>query len=55
MQNLKGNWLTLSKTTWRIWKISPGWMKNIDYILEIKIAELNQNQISKQPVQPDAT
>ena len=30
------------------------WLKNSDFILESKIAELNQNQTSKQPDQPDA-
>ena len=28
-------------------------LKNSDFILEIKIAELNQNKNSKQPNQPD--
>ena len=29
-------------------------LKNSDFILETKMAELNQNQNSKQPDQPDA-
>ena len=54
MQNLKKNWLVLSKMTWRIWQIFVHSPKNINFILEIKKAELNQNQNSKQPDWPDA-
>ena len=42
MQNLKKNWITLSKMTWGIWQ------KKSDFILQSKMAELNQNQSSKQ-------
>ena len=54
MQNLKENWLALPKMTWRIWKIIVHRLKNSDFILESKIAELNQNKNSKQPDRPDA-
>ena len=54
MQNLKENWLVLSKMTWRIWQIFVHRLKNSDFILESKMVELNQNKNSKQPDQPDA-
>ena len=49
MQNLKENWLVLSKMTLRVWQIFVYRMKNSDLIWEIKMAELNQNKDSKQP------
>ena len=49
MQNLKENWLALSKMTWRIWKIFVQRLKNNNFILESKKTELNQNKNSKQP------
>ena len=52
MQNLKKNWLVLSKMTWGIWQILTGW-KNDDFILESKMAEINQNKNSKQRDRPD--
>ena len=54
MQNLKENWLVLSKMTWRIWQIFVHRLKNSDFILESKMAELNQNKNSKQSDRPDA-
>ena len=54
MQNLKENWLVLSKMTWKIWQIFVHRLKNSDFILESKMAELNQNQNWKQPDRPDA-
>ena len=54
MQNLKENWLVLSKMTWRIWQIFVHRLKNSNFILESKKAELNQNKNSKQPDWPDA-
>ena len=54
IQNLKENWLALSKMTWRIWQIFIHRPKNTDFILESKMAELNENKNSKQPDQPDA-
>ena len=53
MQNFKENWLVLSKMTWRIWQIFVHGLKNSDFILESKMAELNQNKNWKQPDQPD--
>ena len=53
MQNLKENGLVLSKMTWRTWQIFAYKLKNTDFILESKMVELNQNQNSKQPNQPD--
>ena len=53
MQNLKENWLVLSKMTWRIWQIFIHRLKNSDFILESKKAELNQNKNSKQPDRSD--
>ena len=54
MQNLKENWLVLSKLIWRIWQIFLCRLKNSDFILESKMVELNQNKNSKQPDQLDA-
>ena len=54
IQNLKENWLVLSKMTWRIWQIFVHRLKNSNFILESKKAELNQNKNSKQPDWPDA-
>ena len=54
MQNLKESWLVLSKMTSRIWQIFVHRLKNIDFVLERKMAELNQNKNSKQPDRPDA-
>ena len=45
MHNLKENWLVLSKMTWRIWQIFVHKLKNSDFILESKMAELNQNEL----------
>ena len=53
MQNLKENWLVLSKMTGRIWQIFVHRLKNSDFILESKMAELNQNKNWKQSAQPD--
>ena len=53
MQSLKENWLVLSKMTWRIWQIFIHRLKNSDFILESKKAELNKNKNSKQPDRPD--
>ena len=41
MQNLKENWLVISKITWRILQIFVHKLKNRDFIWENKIAELN--------------
>ena len=49
IENLKQNWLVLSKMTWRIWQIFVHSLKNSDFILESRKAELNQNENSKQP------
>ena len=54
MQNLKESWLVLSKMTSRIWQIFVHRLKNIDFVLERKMAELNQDKNSKQPDRPDA-
>ena len=54
VQNLKENWLVLSKMTQRIWQILVHMLKNSNFILESKKLELNQNQNSKQPDWPDA-
>ena len=54
METLQENWLVLSKMKWRIWQISIHRLKNSDFILESKMAELNQNKHSKQPDRPDA-
>ena len=53
MENLKKNGLVLSKMTWRIWQIFAYRLKNANFILETKMAELNQNKNSKQPDRPD--
>ena len=50
MQNLKENWLVLSKMTWGIWQIFVHRMKNSNFILESKMAELNQNKNSTRPI-----
>ena len=50
MQNLKGNWLVLSKMTWRIWQIFVHRLKNSDFILESKMAKLNQNKIENNQI-----
>ena len=54
MQSLKENWLVLSEMTWRIRQIFFLGLKNSNFILESKKAELNQNQNLKQPDRPDA-
>ena len=54
MQYLKENWLVLSKMTWGIWQIYVHRLKNINFIVESKKAELKQNKNSKQPNWPDA-
>ena len=54
MQNLKENWLVLSKMTWRIWEIFLHMLKNSNFILESKMAELNKNKNWKQPDRPDS-
>ena len=41
------------KLTWRIWQIFIYRLKNSDFILESKMAELNQNKNSKQTDRPD--
>ena len=53
IQNLKENWFVLSKMTRRIWQIFVYKLKNSNFILESKMAELNQNKDSKQQDQPD--
>ena len=45
MQNLKENWLVLSKMTWRNWEIFVHKLKNSDFILESKMAKINQKKI----------
>ena len=52
--NLKENWLVPSKITWKIWQISVHRLKNSDFILESKMAELRKNKNSKQPDRRDA-
>ena len=51
MQNLKENWFVLSKMTSRICQISVNSLKNSNFVLESKMAELNQkikiNQIDQ--------
>ena len=54
MQNLKENWHVLSKMTWRIWQMLVCRLTNSDFILESKMAELNQNKNWKQLDRPDA-
>ena len=48
------NWFVLSKMTWTICQIFDHRLKNSNFILESKMAELNQNKNSKQPDRPDA-
>ena len=55
MQNLKRTWLGNSKLTWGIWRTEHSKISYIcTFILESKMAELNQNKNSKQPDLPDA-
>ena len=54
MKNLKENWLVFSRMTWRTWKILAHRLKNSDFILENKMAELKENKNLKQPDRPDA-
>ena len=54
MQNLNESWFVFSKMTWRICQIFVNRLKNSDFILESKVAELNQNKNWKQPDRPDA-
>ena len=54
MQNMTENWLVFSKMTWRISQIFVAKLKNRDFILESKMAELKKNKNSKQPDQPNA-
>ena len=54
MQNLKENWLVLSKMTWRIWQIFVHRVKNSNFIFESKKVESNQNKNSNKPDWPDA-
>ena len=44
----------LSKMTRRIWQIFVHRLKNINFIFESKIAELNKTENLKQPDRPDA-
>ena len=44
MQNLKENWLVLSKMAWGIWLILFQTLKISDFIFESKMVELNQNK-----------
>ena len=53
MQNLKENWIVLSKMTWKISQIFVHRLKNSNFILKNKMAELNKNKNWKQPHQPD--
>ena len=53
-KNLEKNWLVLSKMARRIWQIFVHRLKNSDFILERKVAELNQNKNWEQPDRPDA-
>ena len=53
MQNVKENWLVLSKMTWRMWRIFVYRLKNSKFIIS-KMAKLNQNKNSKQRYPPDA-
>ena len=54
IQNLKQNWLVLSKMTWRIWQIFVHRLKNGNFILKSRMAEQNPNKNSKQPDGTDA-
>ena len=47
IQNLKKNWLVLSKMTCNR-------LKNSDFILESKMVKISENRNSKQPDRPDA-
>ena len=51
MQNLKENWFALSKMAQRICPIFVQTLKNGNFILESKMAEVNQNK--NPPDQPD--
>ena len=46
--------LCFQKKTWGIWQIFVHRLKNNNFILESKMAELDQNKNSKQRDQPDA-
>ena len=48
------NWLAISKMTWRISQIFVHKLKNKDFVLESKMAELNKNKNLKQSDQPYA-
>ena len=52
IQNLKEGWSVLSKTTWRVCQTFIHRLKNSDFILESKMAELNQNKNSKKLYRP---
>ena len=52
MENLKKNGLVLSKMTWTTWQTFVYRLKNTDFVLESKMAELNQIKNSKQPYWP---
>ena len=51
MQNLKKNWVVLSKNDMKNLGNFHR-LKNIDFILESKMVELNQNKNSKRPDRP---
>ena len=51
MQKFERNWLVISKMTWRISQIFVHKLKNKDFVLESKMAELNKNKNLKQPDQ----
>ena len=53
IQNLKENWLVLSKMTWGIRQIFVHRLKYSNLILESKKVELNQNKNSKQTYWPN--
>ena len=51
----EGNWLVLSNMTWGIWQIFTGWKRlSSDFILESKMAQLNQIKNTKQLDRPDS-
>ena len=54
MQNLKENWVVLSKMTWEICgkfsRAEKGWF----HFRKSKMVELNQNKNLKQPDRPEA-
>ena len=52
IQDLKENWFVLPKMTWWIWQIFVQKLKNSNFILDSKMAELNKNKNSKQPDWP---